>query len=125
MQELICIVCPKGCIMTMEEGKDCAPGQIMGYTCPKGEEYARQELSCPTRVVTSTVKIIGAAHPRLPVKTDGSIPKDRIFDCIRLMDSLSVQAPVQLGQCLIADALGLGVSVVACRTMDIADSREE
>lgn len=118
MQQLICIVCPKGCRITMEEGEDGAPGKITGFSCPKGEAYARQELSCPTRVVTSTVEIIGAAHPRLPVKTDGSIPKDRIFDCIRLMNSLSVHAPVQAGQCLVANALGLDVSIVACRTME-------
>ena len=118
MQELICIVCPKGCRMTMEKTIDGLPGKITGYSCPKGEEYARQELSCPTRVVTSTVEILGAAHPRLPVKTDSSIPKDRILDCIQLMNALTVQAPVQVGQRLAEDILGLGVSIVACRTME-------
>lgn len=115
MRQLVCIVCPKGCRITMEEGSG---GKITGFSCPKGEEYARQELTCPTRVVTSTVSITGAPHPRLPVKTSGAIPKDRIFDCIRLMNTLSVQAPVAAGQRLVPNALGLGVSIVACRTME-------
>ena len=64
-QELICIVCPKGCHLTAEQ---TAEGwQIAGYGCPRGQQYGVAEMTNPTRVVTSTVRITGGIHPRLPV----------------------------------------------------------
>ena len=115
-RRLVCIVCPKGCRLRarQEEGR----WTVEGNGCPRGEAYALQELTAPTRVLTTTVRLTGGAHPRLPVKTDSSIPKDRILDCIQLMNALTVQAPVQVGQRLAEDILGLGVSIVACRTME-------
>ncbi len=75
-QELICIVCPKGCHLTAEQ---TAEGwQIAGYGCPRGQQYGVAEMTNPTRVVTSTVRITGGIHPRLPVKTDGALPRSLV-----------------------------------------------
>ena len=97
-QELICIVCPKGCHLTAEQ---TAEGwQIAGYGCPRGQQYGVAEMTNPTRVVTSTVRITGGIHPRLPVKTDGALP-----------------APVACGQVILADIGGTGINFVASRDM--------
>ena len=77
-QELICIVCPKGCHLTAEQ---TAEGwQITGFGCPRGQQYGVAEMTNPTRVVTSTVRITGGIHPRLPVKTDGALPRSLVRD---------------------------------------------
>ena len=73
MKELICIVCPKGCHLKVDETNDY---KVTGNGCPRGEEYGKIELTHPTRVVTSTVQCSGGAHPRCPVKTSAPIPKE-------------------------------------------------
>ncbi len=114
MKELICIVCPKGCHLTVDEEKDWA---VTGNGCPRGAEYGRAELTNPTRVVTSTVRCAGGAHPRCPVKTDRAIPKGRMFDVMAALDGVTVTAPAPLGTVVIADVCGTGANVVTTRSM--------
>ena len=82
MKEMICIVCPKGCRLQVDERPD---GEIivMGNGCNRGIPYAKKELTNPTRVITSTVKIKGGIHKRLPVKTSTDIPKGLNFDVMK------------------------------------------
>ena len=114
MTELICIVCPKGCRLKVDEAKEYA---VTGYACPRGEVYGREELKNPLRVVTSTVRISGAAHRRCPVKTDGAIPKRFVFEAMRLLSSVDLTSPVKLGQVVIEDICGTGISFVTTRSL--------
>ncbi len=114
MKELICIVCPKGCHLRIDE-KTLA---VTGNACPRGAEYAKKELSNPTRVLTSTVKINGALHCRCPVKTDRDIPKERIFEAVALLDGAQLHAPVRCGDIVIENLLNLGASFVVTKDMD-------
>ncbi|MDA3732997.1 DUF1667 domain-containing protein [Niameybacter massiliensis] len=111
-RQLICIVCPKGCRLTVSGEETLS---VTGNTCPKGAEYGVKEVTAPTRVVTSTVKIEGSIHPTLPVKTNGDIPKQMIPECMEVINSLTVQSPVKMGDVLVADLLGTGVELVASR----------
>ncbi|MBQ7942967.1 MAG: DUF1667 domain-containing protein [Lachnospiraceae bacterium] len=113
-KELICIGCPKGCVLTvtMESGKVQAIG---GNTCPKGEDYARKEMLDPRRTVTSTVRVLRGNIPVVPVKTSEDIPKDKIFACMEALRQVEVEAPVQVGDIVLKDAAGTGISVVATR----------
>lgn len=114
MTNLICITCPKGCRLTVDENNDYA---VTGNACPRGAEYARNEMLHPVRVITSTVRVAGAAIPRLPVKTDKPLPKELMFDCMELINALNVQAPVKVGQVLAADILGTDVNIVATKSL--------
>lgn len=114
MTELICIVCPKGCRLKVDAEQDF---RVTGNSCSRGEEYGRAELKNPTRVVTSTVRIAGASHPRCPVKTASPIPKHLVFDAVKTLDSLCLKAPVQTGQVVVANVGGSGVDIVATRDM--------
>ena len=114
MKELICIVCPKGCHLKVDENNDYA---VTGNGCPRGAEYGKAELTNPTRVVTSTVRIVGASLPRCPVKTNGVIPKGMIFDIMKALDEVSLTAPVTVGDVVIENVCGTGVNVVAAHTM--------
>ncbi len=114
MKELICIVCPKGCHLRVDEQHAFA---VTGNACPRGETYGKKEVQCPTRVLTSTVRVTGAAIPRLPVKTDRDIPKKDLFRAMRLLDAVTVAAPVSLGQVVLPDILGTGANFVATRSL--------
>ena len=115
MKELICIVCPKGCHLKAEE---TAEGwNITGFSCPRGKEYGLNEMTHPTRVITSTVKIMGGAHPRLPVKTNAPIPKELIGEAMKLLDSIEVMSPVHHGDIIVKNIANTGISFVASRDM--------
>ena len=88
---------------------------VSGNTCPRGDAYARKEVTNPTRIVTSTVKVEGGLVEMISVKTKEDIPKDKIFDCMRALKGITVKAPVHIGDVILADAAGTGVDVVATR----------
>lgn len=112
MKKLVCIVCPRGCRLTVEEGEEI---RVSGNACPRGETYARQELFAPVRVLTATVALEGGVHPRLPVKTSGAIPRERVSEAAALLRELRVTAPVKAGQVLLPNILDTGVDVIATR----------
>lgn len=114
MKELICIVCPRGCHLSVDDENGYA---VSGNRCPRGAEYGKRELLAPTRVVTSTVRITGAEYARCPVKTDGVIPKDRIFDAMALLDGVELASPVKTGTHVLENILGTGVNFVVTRDM--------
>lgn len=114
MTELICITCPKGCHLSVDEKNDYA---VTSNSCPRGVEYGKSELLHPVRVVTSTVRIQGAVIPRLPVKTDKPLPKEKIFDCMELINGITAVSPVYVGQILAANILGTDVNIVAAKTL--------
>lgn len=117
-KELICIGCPIGCSMTVfaeEEGEERRI-TVSGNTCKKGREYAVKEITNPTRIVTSTVRVRDGEAPVVPVKTQNDIPKDKIAECIREIKSICVQAPVRAGDCIIENTAGTGVRVIATKS---------
>jgi len=112
--EVFCIVCPLGCRIGVEQGSD---GLILRGGCSRGQEYARQEVTSPCRVVTTTVRIRGGEIPRLPVRTSAPFPRERIFELMEFLRTFEVAAPVRRGEVLVEDLLGTGVHLVATRTI--------
>jgi CxxC motif-containing protein len=113
-KELICIACPLGCHLTIDIDKDYS---VSGNKCKRGEVYGKKELINPTRIITSTVKIVGGIHERIPVKSNGEIPKKLIFDVMKELDEIEVKSPVVLGDVVIKNVLNTGVDIVASRSM--------
>ena len=126
-KNLICINCPLGCPLTvsMEDGE---VKKVEGNTCPRGEAYAKKELTNPTRIVTSTVKVkTDISHWRIKVKggtlamasvkTANDIPKGKIFDCVKAIQHIELEAPVAIGQVVLADVCGTGVDIVATKNV--------
>ena len=93
---------------------------VTGNTCKRGDVYARKEVTNPTRIVTSTVRVIGGKEDMVSVKTKEDIPKGKIFDCIKALKNVEVEAPVQIGDVIVPDAAGTGVDIVA--TKNVASS---
>lgn len=115
MKELICIICPRGCHLQVDETRNYA---VRGNFCKRGEEYGKNELQHPVRVLTSIVRIEGAAHACCPVKTDGGIPKDQIFGAMDALKPVVLKAPVKMGDVIVKDVCGTSVCWIATKTMD-------
>lgn len=113
MANLICICCPKGCHLAVDEVNKT----VTGNSCPRGKEYGLNEVINPTRILTSTVKINGASIKRLPVKTNKPIPKGMIFEVMNEIMRLEVNAPIERGAVIIKNVLGTGSDIIACRSL--------
>lgn len=112
---LTCIRCPRGCAVTVTL-EDGAIVSVRGNSCPRGDAYARAEVTNPTRVVTTTVPVRGSDAERVvSVKTAGDVPKDRVFDVVRALRGIEATAPVEIGDVILANAAGTGVDVVATK----------
>ena len=116
-RELICIGCPLGCMLTveMENGEVV---NVTGNTCPRGKTYAEKEVTNPTRIVTSTVKVTGGDRPSVSCKTKSDIPKAKIFEVARALKEVVAVAPVSIGDVLAEDIAGTGVAIVATSHAD-------
>jgi CxxC motif-containing protein len=111
MRELTCILCPNGCGLRIEE---TAEGLVVtGNLCKRGIGFAEAEITHPTRTVTTTVRTVFPEAPVLPVHTDREIPKGKIMDLMKAVNSITVTEPLGIGETVLADALGLGVNVIA------------
>jgi len=112
--ELICIVCPKGCHLKVDEENGYA---VTGNSCEKGAAYGKKELTNPTRVVTSTVRVEGGEKQRVSVKTNRDIPKGKMLEAVALLDTVCLTAPVHIGDVVLEDILGTGADFVATGTV--------
>ena len=113
-RELTCIGCPLGCMITVEtDGGEVI--SIKGSTCKRGEEYARKEVTNPTRIVTSTVMAAGGHLDMVSVKTKEDVPKSKVFDCVKALKGIRVTAPVHIGDVIVKNVAGTGVDVVATK----------
>lgn len=115
MKDLICIVCPKGCHLQVDEENNY---EVRGNSCIRGEEYGRIELTNPTRTITSTVRVSGGKHRRCPVKTDKPIPKSLVCDAMGLLNGIIIEAPVHAGEKVVQDILGTGINFIATRDIE-------
>ena len=117
-RELTCIGCPLGCplTVTLENG---AVQSVQGNTCPRGDAYARKEVTAPTRIVTSTVRVSGGTLAMVSCKTRSDIPKGKIFDVVRALKDVEVPAPITIGQVLAENAAGTGVDIIATKNVPV------
>ena len=117
-KNLTCIVCPMGCQLEVKLDKDGKVRDISGNSCKRGYNYANTEFTNPTRTLTSTVKLVGSKVDKfLPVRTAAPIPKPKLFEAMKLIDSLEVKVPVKRGDVVSADFIEQGVDLVACKTV--------
>ncbi len=112
-KEMTCICCPIGCQMEIELAVSGEILSVGGNTCPRGNVYAREELTHPTRVLTSSVRIHGR-RDMLSVKTAAPISKEKLFEAMEKVQNTVAVAPVKIGDVIIKD-IADGVDLVATR----------
>ena len=105
-RELTCIVCPRGCQMTVEIGDEIS---VSGNLCPRGKVYAQNECVNPQRTVTSTVRTSDGGV--VAVKTEGTIPKAKMMECMEIINSIVLELPVKVGDIACEDVFGTRIVV--------------
>ena len=111
--EMTCINCPMGCALTVTVDGDNI--NVSGNTCPRGAAYAKDELTHPTRIVTSTIKVNNGM--RVSCKTEHPIPKEKIFEIMDVIRNRQVNSPVKIGDILIENVCETGVNVIATKNI--------
>ena len=110
-RELTCIICPRGCQLTAELGDEIT---VSGNLCPRGKTYAIAECTDPQRTVTSTVKTADGGV--VSVKTDRTIPKDKMMECMAVINKATAALPIRVGDVIIENVFG--ANVVATQNKD-------
>ena len=90
---------------------------MSGNKCKRGKEYGIKEMTNPTRLLTTTVKLKNSHLKRLPVRTDLPIPKALIENCMWEINQIEVSAPVEAGMILVKNILDTGVNVISSRSI--------
>ena len=119
-KSVICIMCPIGCRLTVIKDRSKENGyRVEGNTCKRGIDYGIKEVTNPTRILPTTVKIKNASLRRLPVRTEHPIPKKLIFECMKEINKVKVVAPIKSGDIIIKNIAGTGINVIASRSMSV------
>lgn len=105
-RDLICIICPKGCNLSIEmDGTNVI--SVSGNTCKRGTEYAINECTNPVRCVTSTMKTKDGET--VSVKTDRAIPKDKVFEVMKIINKHTISLPIHVGDVIISNVFGCNI----------------
>lgn len=117
-KEIICTVCPMGCHITVEgEGENIS--SVTGFTCKRGEQYARNEFCHPARILTTTIKTDSDRNPLVPVRSESPVPKEKIMDCMKAINQAEAKAPVHVYDVLVENICNTGINIVATGTLEV------
>lgn len=120
-----CTTCPSECLLTVEVERD-ADGtvaevcSVTGNNCPRGDKFAHQELTCPMRVLTTTVAVSGGDEVLLPVRTAEAIPLELHAQVMDLIRGLVVNAPIRMGDVVLENLLNTNINLIASMDIDPA-----
>ena len=117
-RDLVCIGCPLGCALEAIMIGNIVT-KVTGNGCMKGQLYAEKECTNPTRILTSTIVVIGGNISTVSIKTQTAIPKDKILECAKLLKGLNVKAPIRIGDVVLKDIGGTGVNLIATRNIQV------
>lgn len=117
-----CTTCPSECLLTVEVERDANSAvvevrSVTGNSCPRGDKFIHQELTCPMRVLTTTVAISGGDEALLPVRTAEAIPLELHTQAMDVIRGLVLGDPVRMGDVVLPNLLNTGIDLIA--SMDI------
>ena len=120
-----CTTCPSECLLTVEveresDGSVAAVRSVTGNSCPRGDKFAHQELTCPMRVLTTTVAVSGGDEALLPVRTAEAIPLELHAQAMALIRGLVVNAPIHMGDIILRNLLDTNIDLIASMDIDQA-----
>lgn len=120
-----CTTCPSECLLTVEVERDvngsvAAIHSVTGNRCPRGDKFAHQELTCPMRVLTTTVAVSGGDEALLPVRTAEAIPLALHAQAMDLIRGVVVDAPIRMGEVVLPNLLNTGIDLIASMDIDPA-----
>ena len=111
-KDLTCIVCPRGCRLHIDDNL-----VVTGNSCPRGAQYAKDELTNPKRMITSIVRVKNREDRVVSVKTSQAIPKGMIFQVMDELNRVGVDAPTHIGDVAIANVLNTGADIIITKNV--------
>lgn len=124
VREMTCISCPIGCHLSLYKDQNDEL-VVKGNKCPRGKEYATEEYFAPRRVVTATARTQSPEFPRVPVRTDQSLPKEEIDKLLTQVYSLDIPVPIRRGQVILENFADTGVNLIASMSVQSARKGEK
>lgn len=112
-KDFVCIVCPRGCMLHVDDN-----GFVSGNFCPRGNKYANDEMTCPRRTLTSSVRVNNREDLLVSVKTDKAIKKEKMFEAMELINKISVSAPCRIDDVLVENFTEEGINLVITKNID-------
>lgn len=120
-----CTTCPSECLLTVEVERDtngavAAVRSVTDNSCPRGDKFAHQELTCPMRVLTTTAAVSGGDEALLPVRTAEAIPLTLHAQAMNLLRGAVVEAPIRMGDVVLENLLNTNIDLIASMDIDRA-----
>jgi len=116
MTEITCVSCPVGCLMQVSQENGNLT--VTGNQCPTGIDYAKEELTAPTRNIATSIKITGGHMEMLSVKTAAPIPKEKIMETVAEIHTITAKAPIKVGDIILKNVANTGIDILATRNVD-------
>ena len=116
LKEIICVICPNSCKLQVFKDEN-GEVQVEENGCARGIQYGKDEYTSPKRTLITTVRIEDGELPVLPVRSKVAIPKEQLFKAMEVANHVSAKAPIKMGDVVIPNLLGLGIEVIASRSM--------
>lgn len=100
-----------GCQLTATKTKDGI--KITGNNCIRGEQFGKEELTAPKRIVTALVRTDKGVTS---VKTSKPIDKKLIFDVMSEIDKVHLKS-AKIGDIVIKNVLNTGADIVVTKSI--------
>lgn len=113
MKNLTCIICPRGCHLEIDDNFE-----VTGNFCPRGAKYAKEEITCPKRTITSIVRVKNRENTMVSVKTTQPVPKELMFEVLEEIKKIKVSAPVRIGDIVIKNILDTNSDIIITKNID-------
>ena len=107
MKELTCIICPNGCSLSIDDELN-----VTGNLCPRGKQFATNEIKDPRRSITSTCKTIFKDIPVIAVRSDGEVRKDDVIKVIEEINKITIDKRLPIGEIVIKNVINSGVNII-------------
>lgn len=119
IKEMVCILCPNSCnLIVSRDDRNPNGVKVENALCPKGKDYAYNEIFDPKRTIASSIVVEGGELPLVSVKIDRPIPKDKIFDVMKEIKEAKLKAPIKAGDILIRNVAQTEANVIATKNVD-------
>lgn len=116
-ETMTCIVCPRGCELRVVNPEDLTKIEVFNNLCKRGKDFAIKEKTNPQRTITATVKINNGNQSRLPVRTNGEIPKSKYMEIVKIINNIEISAPVKREEIIIENVLNTGINIIATKSV--------
>lgn len=116
-KEMVCIICPNSCDLEVQ----IQDGQItvLGERCKRGIEYAESEMTNPMRTIATSVLVENGEFPLASVRLSKPVEKELIFEIMKHIKDIHLQAPVEIGKVVVKNICGTDSDLIITKNVKL------